>query len=163
MAHKKHMSDAELLQDKVKDIHTAMLTTVEPDGSLRSRPMVSLEADTDGSLWFLTLIHAPKVEEVQHHREVNLSYVKGDDLFVSISGSAELVQDQKKIQALWKPSYKMWFEKGVNDPDLALIKVTARRAEYWDPSVGKAGVISHLFKSGATETAGVDVKLNIQQ
>jgi general stress protein 26 len=42
MSHqKKSMSDVKLLNEKIKDVRIAMLTTIEPDGTLRSRPMVT--------------------------------------------------------------------------------------------------------------------------
>jgi len=40
----------------------AMLTTVASDGSLRSRPMVTPDADFDGELWFFTRYNSPKSE-----------------------------------------------------------------------------------------------------
>ena len=36
----------------IEDIDFAMLTTVQPDGSLRSRPMSTQQAEFDGTLWF---------------------------------------------------------------------------------------------------------------
>ena len=42
------------------------------------------------------------------------------------------MQDRAKAEALWNPLYKAWFPKGVEDPDLCLLKVTPTQAEYWD-------------------------------
>ena len=42
------------LRDLTKDVHIVMLTTVDEDGSLRSRPMGSQPIDADGILWFFT-------------------------------------------------------------------------------------------------------------
>jgi len=164
MSHqKKSMSDVKLLNEKIKDIRIAMLTTVEPDGTLRSRPMVTQETEFDGDLWFFTQASAPKVEEVQQHQQVNLSYEKpSDDLFVSVSGTAQLVRDRKEIKKHWKPHYKTWFPNGEDDPDLALLKVTVTRAEYWNMPSG--GILSSIFKGhavGSQEADGVDVKLNM--
>ena len=41
-----------------------MMTTVEADGSLRSRPMWTQGDEFDGSLWFLTSDEAPLAEEL---------------------------------------------------------------------------------------------------
>src|SRR5579884_3520455 len=90
---KKGTSDVKLLGEKIKGIHVAMLTTVEPDGTLRSRPMVTQDTEFDGDLWFFTQASAPKVEEVQQHQQVNVSYEKpSEDLFISVSGTAQLVR-----------------------------------------------------------------------
>ena len=162
-------SDAQLLYDKIKDIRVAMMTTVEPDGSLHSRPMATQDMKDvkfDGSLWFFTLAGAPKVGEVEQHRKVNLSYARSDDnLFVSISGSAELVRDEKKIKELWHPFYKAWFPKGQDDPELALLKVTVEEAEYWDAPSGKMGLLAVITKgltSHSQDPVGLDVKLDMK-
>ncbi len=46
--------DIAKLWKMVKHIKIAMLTTQESDGSLRSRPMHSLQVDDDGDIWFFT-------------------------------------------------------------------------------------------------------------
>src|SRR5437762_7056415 len=73
--HRKSMGDVKLLNEKIKDVRIAMLTTIESDGTLRSRPMVTQDTEFDGDLWFFTQASAPKVEEVQQHQQVNLSYI----------------------------------------------------------------------------------------
>lgn len=44
-----------VLKDKIKDIQFAMLTTVEQDEDLRSRPMATHDMDDDGTIWFLII------------------------------------------------------------------------------------------------------------
>jgi general stress protein 26 len=41
------------------------------------------------------------------------------------------VRDREKMQALWSPWVKVWFPKGIEDPDLALLCVHIEKAEYW--------------------------------
>lgn len=59
----------------MKGIKFAMLTTVEEDGSLHSRPMTTQEVEFDGDLWLFTRADAPKVWEAGHHRQVNVSFL----------------------------------------------------------------------------------------
>lgn len=119
------------LYSLIRGIKFAMLTTVEATGSLRSRPMTTLEADPDGYLWFFTAIDAPKVAEARRDEQVNLGYADpSDNRYVSVSGRAELVRDRAKIHALWKPVHKAFFE-GPDDPRLALLRITPDEAEYW--------------------------------
>jgi general stress protein 26 len=118
--------------DLVKEIKFAMLTTEEPDGTLRSRPMATMQMDGNGHLWFFTSGSSPKMEEVQQHHQVNLSYARIDNQdYVSISGTGEIVRDKEKMAQLWSAWVKPWFPDGLNDPDLALLKVTITEAEYW--------------------------------
>ena len=117
----------------IKDIKMAMLTTVDADGSLRSRPMATQTTDFDGDLWFFTRAESAKVDEVRREQNVNVSYAAPDDhRYVSVSGTARLVRDRRQAEALWHPLLKAWFPQGLDDPDLALLKVAVEKAEYWD-------------------------------
>ncbi len=130
------------LAELMKGIHFAMLTTMEDDGSLHSRPMTTQEVEFDGDLWFFTKAHAPKVEEAEQHRQVNVSFADSEkNKFISASGKAILVRDKAKMQELWKAPYKLFFPEGLEDPEIALMKVSVEKAEYWDSAptgIGRA-------------------------
>lgn len=118
--------------DLVEEIKFAMLSTEEPDGTLRSRPMATLQMDSTGNLWFFTALSSLKIDEAKQHRQVNLSYVRIDKQdYLSVSGTCEILRDQEKMRSLWTPWIKPWFPKGLDDPDLVLLKVTITEAEYW--------------------------------
>jgi len=155
-----------LLGEKIKGIKVAMLTTVDSDDTVHSRPMATLEMEFDSDLWFFTYADAPKVGDVRHDQQVNLIYVKeADNRYVSISGTAQLVRDRAKIDQLWKPFLQAWFPKGKDDPNLALLKVAAHHAQYWDgPStfVGEALVIARDMITGSHDTGGTHEKLDNQ-
>lgn len=131
------------LRELIRDVKFAMLTTEESDGSLRSRPMVVQESEFDGDLWFFTGASSPKVAEIQQHQRVNVALADPDkQRYISVSGTAQLVRDRAKAAELWKPAYKAWFPEGLDDPDLALLKVTVEKAEYWD---SPSGAVVHLI------------------
>lgn len=131
--HTDHNENIKKLRELIKDIKFAMLTTVEEDGTLRSRPMATQQFEFDGNLWFFTNVNAPKVDEVQQNQHVNVSYAEPkDQKYVSVSGTAQLVRDRQKMEELWNPLYKAWFPQGLDDPSLALLKVSVDKAEYWD-------------------------------
>ena len=76
----------------IKDIKFAMLTTVDAQGHLRSRPMGTMEAEQDGHIWFCTALDSAKIEELRREHRVNLSYAAPhDNRYVSVSGVARLV------------------------------------------------------------------------
>ncbi len=139
------------LNEMVKDIKFAMLTTEQPDGTLRSRPMVTQEADNDGCLWFFTGASSPKVSEVRSHQQVNVSYAAPDDQrYVSVSGTAETVRERSKIEQFWNPLYKAYFPKGMDDPDLCLLRVHITDAEYWDAPSSRMVQLAGFVKAIAT-------------
>jgi general stress protein 26 len=122
------------LASLVRQMKVAMLTTIEPDGSLRSRPLQTVELDQAGRLWFFTHAHSPKSAEIEaHDHQVNLSYADPrDEDYASISGTARLVSDREKMGELWDARLAAWFPRGLDDPDLALLEVRIDKAEYWD-------------------------------
>lgn len=142
------MDEQQNLWDKIRDVRVAMLTTVEEDGSLRSRPMYTQQAEFGGELWFFTADDSGKVEEIAREHQVNLSYVDPDDSrYVSVSGVAELVKDRAKIEELWSPMLKAWFKGGQDDPTLALLRVRVSRAEYWDDTSSKMTQLVGMVKA----------------
>ena len=126
------------LWEKIEGVRPAMMTTIDEDGSLRSRPMWTQGDAFDGSLWFFTADDAPKADELARNPQVGLSYAAPDkDLFVSVSGRAELVHDRAKNEELWNMFAEAWFPDGVDDPHLALLKVDVERAQYWQDNKPK--------------------------
>lgn len=141
----------EKLGKLLKGIKVAMLTTRDTDGSLHSRPMATLDLDFEGELWFFIDAHSHKVDEVNRAQEVNLSYVCHDDQrFISVSGRAILDRDRERIAHVWKPAYKAWFPRGLEDPDLALLRVEVERAQYWDAPNRKLVQLAGFVKALAT-------------
>ena len=115
-----------------ESIDFCMLTTIS-GGQLRSRPMSTQEMDENGDLWFFTSDQTHKVDEIEADSRVNVGYSKpNDNTYVSVSGRASISKDKQKIEELWNPVLKAWFPKGLDDPNLALLKVSVEEAEYWD-------------------------------
>lgn len=138
------------LLEKIRDIKFAMLTTEDDDGALHSRPMATLEAEDQGVLWFFTGRSTHKTQEIGHHPRVNLAYASGDkDTFLSVAGTASLLDDPAKARELWSPFMKAWFPQGLDDPDLVLIRVEVESAEFWDVASKKMMTLFRLAKAMA--------------
>jgi general stress protein 26 len=155
------------LADLIAEAGIAMLATAEPDGTLRSRPLATLEMDSEGKLWFFTAMSSGKVSEIDQHRKVNLSYVNLDKQdYVSVSGHARLFRDPEKMRELWTPWVEPWFPGGLDDPDLGLLEVTVDDAEYWDAPASKTQRLFGLAKaltSGKTDRLGEHAKVHPRQ
>ena len=144
--------DLEKLGELIKDIRVAMLTTVEqPDGHLRSRPMYMQETEFDGDLWFFSRKSSPKMKQIEEDHDVNVAFAEPDDSrYVSISGTARVVTDQTKMEALWSEPLRAWFPDGLDDPELALLKVHAEQAEYWETASGTMKMLFGYAKAALT-------------
>lgn len=144
--------DLQKLRELVKDIDFCMLTTVDKTGDLHSRPMSSNgDIDHNGDIWFFTSASSHKVSEIEKLPKVNVSFADPDNQhYISISGKAQLVRDQDKIEELWRPEFKMWFPEGKDDPDIALLRVSLEKAEYWDSPSSTVGFMLSFVSSLVT-------------
>lgn len=136
------------VQEIIDSIEVGMLTTMQDDGDHRSRPMQTQKLDADGCLWFLTSRSSHKTEELQKHPNVNVAYADAkNQSYVSVVGTASLVDDPAVKEDLWSPIAKAWFPKGLEDPDLTVLKVKMKEAEYWDSSSSKMVQAYHIAKA----------------
>ena len=140
------------IRDMVKDIDFCMLTTVDEQGDLHSRPMsANGEIDPNGDLWFFTSVSSHKVSEIEKLPKVNVSFADPKNQhYVSITGRAQLVRDRNKIEELWKPEFKMWFPEGKDDPEIALLRISLEKAEYWDSPSSTIGYALSFVSSLVT-------------
>lgn len=121
------------IQDIIKDIKYAMMTTRTFEDHLHACPMTTSETSLGAKeIWFIGDKTTETVKDIQKQAQVNLAYVSQDDKdYVSITGKAELVDDQEKLEELWSPVYNAFFEQGKEDANVQLIKVVPHGAEYW--------------------------------
>lgn len=145
----------ERLAELIKGIRVAMLVTRSGDGTLRARPMATQEAPFDGTRWFFAANQSATVSDLAQNPEVGLAYADlGGNRYVSLSGRAELVRDPDKARELWSPLYREWFPRGLEDSELALLKVVVSRAEYWN-SPGTLGTVGKIFAGFSGEMPAV--------
>jgi general stress protein 26 len=166
-ATQKHADDWQKLRDMVKDIDFCMLTTIDENGDPHSRPMSSNgDIDQQGNVWFFTGASSHKVNEVAGSPKINLSFADPDNQrYVSITGVAQLVRDRAKIDELWRPEFKMWFPEGKDDPEVALLRISVEKAEYWDsPSSTVAYALNFVSSlvTGEEPELGENKKLDLK-
>lgn len=156
------------LWNMIKGIRVTMMTTLDDNGRLNSRPMATLShaGFEDGTLWFFTRADSEKVSEIDRHWRVNLAYAEPDKQdYVSLSGIAEVVRDREKIRFLWREIMTTWFPQGPDDPEIALLKVNVDQAEYWDsPSSAMVHAYGYVKAkiTGEAPNPGENVKIAFQ-
>jgi len=141
------------LKDLAGNIRIAMLTTLDKDGEMRSRPMATTKISEEGFAYFFTQADSPKIHELETDSKVNISYQDTDEeIYVSVSGHASIERDQKLINELWSPYLNAWFPEGKEDPNLTLLKVKITKAEYWDAPGNRMVQLLGMAKSILTKT-----------
>ncbi len=158
MSNPEQNENVQKIAHMIKKMDFGMLTTIDDDGTLRSRPMsTNGNVEFDGDVYFFTYGHTHKVLEAQNNPQVNVAFSDPKNQnYVSLSGTASLVRDKDKMTALWQPALKAWFPKGLDEPDIALLKVSAHKAEYWD---APTSVIAHAI--GFVQTLATGKPANV--
>ncbi|WP_367108551.1 pyridoxamine 5'-phosphate oxidase family protein [uncultured Psychrobacter sp.] len=143
------------IQDMVKDVTYTMLTTRTSDNHLHSCPMNTVETSIGAKeIWLIGHNPSDPVNNMKKNPEVNLSYTSKDNKqYLSITGTAELVEDEEKLNELWSPMYNAFFEKGKEDPKVQLIKIVPHGAEYWD----NGNAIANMVKIGAAAVTDAEI------
>ena len=133
----------------IEPMTVVMMTTADDTGALASRPMLPLEMDASGALWFFTDLRSEKVE---HLLLVNLAFSdEAAACYVSVSGRGEIHTDSARIERLWSRLAKPWFPDGPASTDLAALKIVPTSAEYWDSPNSK---MVRMFAVTASVAAG---------
>jgi general stress protein 26 len=146
------------LYEIIKDVEIAMLTTVEPDGSLTSRPMATQKPHDGADLWFMTTLDTHKVDVLSKNPHVNVAYYNEKSReWVSVSGIAKLNRDRDTIHDLYAKDWKAWLadeggdrDGGPDDPRIVLIEVDAREATYMKSNTPRVVALFRVAKGIAT-------------
>jgi general stress protein 26 len=142
-------ADTRKIAKLIKDIDICMFVT-RADGAVRGRPMSNNgNVEYDGDSWFFSYRDTPKVEEIEADPRVELAYIATEKgTWVSIEGTAEVVEDDARKRKLWDKQLEQWFQEGPEDENVVLVKVSADRIHAWadgeelagDPETGLATI-----------------------
>jgi general stress protein 26 len=141
------------IRELLEGFETAMLVTQGEDSPFHARPMAIARVESNCGLWFFTGRTSAKVSEVRNDERVLVVCQDEMRCYVALRGTAQLIVDPKKAAELWKESYRTWFPKGTDDPDLLLLRVEAEDAEYWDNEGFKS--IQYLFEAAKAYARGI--------
>lgn len=153
------------LKELAEDIKTCMFCTELSMRPIPVRPMAVREVDDQGNLWFISSEQSNKNDEIKGDNEVQLMFAKNADAhFLSVFGKASIYHDREKIDEVWTPIAKTWFEEGKDDPNVSVIKVTPTDAYYWDTKNGKMVTLLKMAAgaiTGNVDEGGVEGRLNV--
>jgi general stress protein 26 len=145
----------DVLWDLIKDTRFCMLAHRHTDGTLHSHPLTTQNKalDEGRSLYFFVSRSSEVGQRLQQDGNVNLAYANPDkDTWVSITGTARVLEDAAKKRELFNPIAKAWFPNGPDDPDMELVEVVIAEAEYWNVKENKLLQLFKMAKAAATGT-----------
>ena len=143
--------------DKLKEIAEKaetcfFCTNIKTGLPVSIRPMAVLDVDDSGNLWFMSMKSSTKNKEIAADPFTHLLFQDSKHSgFLNIYGIAEIIHDQQKIDDLWKPLLKVWFQGGKDDFEISVIKVEPTNVYYWD---NKHGDLIAFAKMAASVVTG---------
>ncbi len=150
--------DVEQLDSLLEGIDFCMLTTVDGEGRLHSRPMSTQKFKTDGTLYFLTDERSHKVDDIERDPQVLVAYAQPDDqTYLSVHGTARVYRDEALIRELWSPVYRAWWPNGRHDPDIRVLAVDVDRVDYWTSPGSKLTQLVGFAKAVVGKGSGEDL------
>lgn len=148
-------TDKDKLVELMKDMPIGMMTTYGPEGP-RSFPMARQQVDPDAELWFITARDTRHVRALATEPRVSVTF-SARDSWVAMTGHAEVVDDQARLEELWNTFAEAWMPEGPGDPNAVLLRLRVEEAEYWDTPGGKVASLISFAKTKLTgETFDTD-------
>jgi len=160
-----HVEAIKKIQELVEAANVCLFATELTRAPLSVRPMSTSKVDDNGAIWFFSKKDSDKNEHIQEDDQVQLLYSNNSSSeYLSLYGHAEIVRDRNKIEELWTPIAKAWFQGGIEDPSITLLKVTPKEGHYWDTKNGKVISLIKIAASvltGKTSDNGIEGKVKI--
>lgn len=123
----------EKLHDVIDGMDVAMVSTrdsSDPNGRLTSRPLSTQRQEDTGDVLFLTRRSSAFVRDILADPKVNVAYAS-KSAWVSLAGTAEVVEDRGLVGELWSKGADMFMDGGPDNPDNIVVRVTGDTAELW--------------------------------
>ena len=137
----------------IKDIKFCMLTHRHLDGSLHAHPLTTQNRSLKPGepLYFFVSKATELGQRLQADGSVCVTYAdQKEDVWISISGQARISIDMDTKKSLFNALAKAWFPGGAEDPDLELVEVQIKEAEYWNVKEGKTTQLLKLATAAVT-------------
>jgi general stress protein 26 len=128
----------EKIRDLAKSAGVCLFGTDLKNPPLTVRPMAVQSVDDSGHIWFLSGRSSHTNQHIAADSQVQLLFANpGSSEFMTLEGEATISDDRRLKEEHWTPIAKTWFNEGVNDPELTVLKVRVRDGYYWDTKHGK--------------------------
>ncbi len=140
------------LRTLVDKIDIGMLCTrISGSDKIHAVPMSRQEVDEDGNIWLLFSAESDTFKNLQKNKKVDLMYADIKDYnFLTIEGQAEISTDRNRIKKYWNKMIEAWFEKGIDDPNIRVLKIVTDDAHYWDNKTNKLVTFFKVAVSAVT-------------
>jgi len=143
------------LRELLKGFPIAFMVTVSND-DVSARPLgIVGDHAFDGTLWFITDRRSRKVKAIESGADTTLLF-QNDRVgnYLQLTGRAVVVEDRAKLEELYTTLQRTWFPKGLDDPNITLLRFDADGGCFWDSHDSYLRLAAAFTKSIATGEPG---------
>lgn len=118
----------------MKKAKTAMLSSVDGEGFPVTRAMLAPRKIEGNEFYFSTNTSSEKVAQfLQNPKACVYFYEKGRFKYqgAAFKGTVGVCTDQPTKEMIWQFGDRLFYKKGVTDPDYCVLKFVAEEAEYY--------------------------------
>ena len=127
------MDKAEILQF-ISEQKTAFIASVNEQGYPVIRAMLAPRKIDGNEIYFTTNTSSNKIKQyAANNKACVYFYKRGKFKYqgVSIIGEMDICTDQETKNEIWRFGDKLFYKKGVTDPDYCVLKFTCKSVEYY--------------------------------
>lgn len=140
--------DAQKITSLLEDFRFGMVTTLD-GGTPVARPLTIQEVEPGGDLWFLVSKQSSVVQQLSADPRAGVA-LSSNDSWVSLTGTAQVVDSQERVEKYWSPVVEAWFPDGKDDPSITVLKFSADGGEYWDTPGSRVATALAFVKAKIT-------------
>lgn len=124
----------EKLYEFISKQKTAFISSVDENGYPVTRAMLAPRVIDGNTIYFSTNTSSAKVKQfLNNNKACVYFYERGRFKYqgAAFTGTMEVCTDQPTKDLIWRVGDKLFYKKGVTDPDYCVLKFTGVTAEYY--------------------------------
>ncbi|GJQ58013.1 MAG: hypothetical protein D8M57_01320 [Candidatus Scalindua sp. AMX11] len=131
------MSDVKTkMREFLESVKTVSVATCMNNGP-SCRIMEIQKVENDLKIWFVSHKSSPKEEQIHQCKSACIVSFNNETLTdIRLFGTFAVYDDMETKKCIWKDELAVYFQGGVNDPELTVLKFTPEKLEYRDMKSG---------------------------
>ena len=124
----------EQIYEFISEQKTAFIASVNEAGYPVMRAMLAPRKIEGNEIYFTTNTSSNKVMQYLNNEKACVYFYKRGKFKyqgVSITGEMQICTDQATKDEIWRVGDKLFYQKGVTDPDYCVLKFRGKAAEYY--------------------------------
>ena len=124
------------MRDYLGTVKTVSLATCMNDNP-SCRIMEIQKVEDNLKIWFVSHKSSPKMEQIDKNNSACIISFNNETFRdVRLSGTIEVFEDMETKKYIWKEELAAYFQDGINDPELTVLKFIPKRLEHRDMKSG---------------------------